>query len=455
MPRSGIKGRRLREPKVYPGGTVPEKETRVTVVNIKRDLAGAVGRVMDEHGVADTIRRKPREVYVKVNAIDFKPYVYTSTAVTGAVLDYCKAAGAEKLYLMENATQGNFTRLVFHVARFDELAAECGATPLYLDEGRQVPIALPHMGYDVHVSEHVKRIIDHRDEVCYINVPRLKTHSMSVLTCGIKNQYGLIMHADRAPDHNFNLHRKLADIYSVIQPDFTLVDGTVATIYGHYPPVSLHKQSLVPFNILVGGTDTLAVDTVCARILGYTVDEVGHLREAREMGLGCADLERIEVLGETLDRFKKKYPYQLYDVFPPDVKVIRGSERNCLEGCDANTMALLQVLYLDFDGRGGFTILMGKGLDEQEINAIEGRVFIAGPCANEEARYALVERLGKRNVFSTYECNDLAGTTSGLNRLMKVSPLKMVPISPLKSLSLLLKARRHKTTARTPPLLPF
>ena len=434
---------------------MPEDNARVSVVDIKRDLAGAVARVMDGHGVADTIKGKPDEVYVKVNAIDSKPYAYTSTAVTGAVLDYCREAGARKIYLMENSTQSNFTRLVFHVARFDELAAECGATPLYLDEGRQVAIRLPDMGYDVRVSEHVKRIIDNRDDVCYINVPRLKTHSMSVLTCGIKNQYGLIMHADRARDHNFRLHRKLADIYSVIQPDFTLVDGTVATIHGHYPPVALHKQSLVPFNILVGGTDTLAVDTVCARIFGYTVDEVGHLREARDMGLGCADLDRIEVLGESLDRFKKKYPYQLYDAFPGDVKVIRGSERNCLEGCSANTMALLQVLYLDFDGKGGFTILMGKGLDPDEVSAVEGRVFIAGPCANEEARDALVARLGKRNVFSTYECNDLAGTTSGLNRLMKVSPLKMVPISPLKSLALLFRAKMNRTTARIPPLLPF
>ena len=126
----------------------------------------------------------------------------------------------------------------------------------------------------------------------------------------------------------------------------------------------------MPFNILVGGTDTLAVDTVCARIFGYSVDEVGHLREARYMGLGCADIDEIKVVGEPLDRFKKKYPYQLYNAFPHDVEVIRGKDRNCLEGCDANTLALLQVLYLDFGGLGGFTIVMGKGLDPAEIDAV-------------------------------------------------------------------------------------
>jgi uncharacterized protein (DUF362 family) len=434
---------------------VTDEKVVVSIENIKRDLPGAVARVLDRHRVADAIRERPDEVYVKVNAIDFKPFVYTNVEVTGEVIGYCRRAGARRVFLMENATQGNFTRLVFRVAGYDRMAAERGAEPLYLDEGRQVPVMLPHMGYEVDVSEHVKHIIDERDRVVYINVPRLKTHSMTVLTAGIKNQYGLVGHKDRARDHNYRLHEKLADIYSVIKPDMTLVDGTVATIYGHYPPQALHKESLVPFNILVGGTDTLAVDTVCARIFGYGVDEVGHLREARDMGLGCAEIDEIEVAGEPLDRFKKKYPYQLYDAFPHDVEIIRGKDRNCLEGCDANTLALLQVLYLDFGGRGGFTIVMGKGLDPAEIDAIEGRVFVAGPCAYDEVGAKLIARLGRKNVLFTRECNDLAGTTGSLNKLMKVNAIKMVPISPLKSVSLLLRAKMHGTTARIPPLIQF
>jgi Domain of unknown function (DUF362) len=278
---------------------------------------------------------------------------------------------------------------------------------------------------------------------------------MTVLTCGIKNQYGLVMHHDRSRDHNWRLHRKIADIYSVVQPDFTLVDGTVATINGHYPPEALQRQCLVPFNIVIGGRDTLAVDTVCARVFGYEVDEVGHLAEARDMGLGCADLDGIEVRGEPLSRFEKKYPYQLYDAFPPDVEIIRGEERNCLEGCDANTLALLQMLYLDFDGKGGFSIVMGKGFDRQKIDALQGKVLVAGQCAYDEVGETLIRRLGKRNVAFTRECNDLAGTTGGLTKLMKVNALKMVPISPLKSLQLLAQAKLHRSTARIPPLVHF
>lgn len=434
---------------IPPGG-----KPSVRITRIKRDLPGAVKSVLDGHGVAETIERKPDACYVKVNAIDFKPYCFTSLEVTRAVLDYCRKAGAKKLFLMENSTQANITRLVFEVAGFRALAESCGAEPLYLDEGRESKVRLPAMGYDIHVSRHVKDIIDNRDSVTYINVPKLKTHSMSVITVGIKNQYGLVAHRDRSPDHNWLLHRKLADVYAVIQPDYTLADGTVVTIYGHYPPVALQKKCLVPMNMLVGGRDTVAVDTVCARILGYGVDEVGHLREARDMGLGVADMDEIEVEGEPLERFDRKYPYELYDAFPHDVEIIRGRERNCLEGCDANTMALLQMLYLDFEGRGGFTIVMGKGFDRREIDSIEGRVLVAGPCAYDEVFHRLRDRLGNRKVFATTECNDLASTTGALGTLMKVNTLKLVPLNPVKSAVILAQAKLHGSKARIAPIIP-
>lgn len=431
---------------------MPPQKTKVSVLDARKDLPGSVRKVLDENGVDRIIAGKPRECYIKVNGIDFKPYTYTSLEVTGEVIDYCFEAGARKVFLMENSTQANFTRLVFEVAGFSRLAEERGARPLYLDEGREGVVTLPRMGYDVHVSRHVKHIIDARDEVTYINVPRLKTHSMTVMTAGVKNQYGLVAHRDRSPDHNFRLHKKLADVYAVVRPDFTLVDGTVVTIHGHYPPEALHRQSLVPLNILVGGRDTLAVDTVCARILGYGVDEVAHLREARDAKLGCADLDLIEVTGEPLARFDRKYPYRLYDAFPHDVEIIRGRERNCLEGCDANTLALLQVLYLDHDGKGGFTIVMGKGFDGGEIDSIEGRVLVAGPCAYDEVYDRLAARLGGKNVYSTRECNDLASTTGALSKLMKVHPLKLVPVNPVKSLELLVRARLHGSKARVAPI---
>lgn len=425
----------------------------VSIERINGDLKGTTRKLLDDHGLSEIIASRSSEVYIKVNAVDFKPYSFTSPEVVGEVVDYCVEAGAKKVLIMDNSTQGNITRLVFEVCGYNKLAGSKGVEVLYLDEGRRSEVRLPRMGYSVKVSRVVGHMIEERENICYINIPRLKTHSMTVLTGGIKNQYGFIDHHDRSVDHNYMLHRKLADIYSLIKPDFTLVDGTVATIYGHYPPIALHDRTLVPLDILIAGRDTLAVDVVCAKVLGYDADEVPHLREAAQMGLGTYRLNEITVKGEPLSSFKEKYPYRLYDRFPPDVRLVRGAERNCLEGCNANTLALLQVLWLDFGGKGGFTILMGKGFDSDEVQSVEGKVFIAGICAYEELGSYMERRLGRRNVFFTKECNDLAGITAALTKLMGVSPLKMVPLNPLKSFVILMRSRLHGSTARIPPLL--
>lgn len=427
------------------------EEPHISVIRIGKDLSRAVERLFVEHELARTIAQKP-DVYIKVNAVDAKPFAFTSPQVVSEVILQCKNAGAKRVFLMDNSSQGIFTRLVFEAAGFTKLAKEAGAIPLYLDEGRQIAVELPHMGYSVRVSAHIDHISRNRESVTYINLPRLKTHSMTVISAGIKNQYGFLMHRDRSIDHNWKIHKKIADILSIIRPDFTLVDGTVATAYGHYPPAALHKKSLVPLNILVAGRDVVSVDVVCARILGYKASEVKHIVEAWEMGFGPKDLDGIKVSGD-LSRYKKKYPYSLYDAFPPDVQVYRGRERCCLEGCDANTMALVQLFYLDHEGRGGFSIVMGKGHGE-EIKKIRGRVFIAGGCAYDETYSTLTSSLGKKNVLFTRECNDLAGCAEALCQLMRVSPLKVAPLSPFRAALLLGRARLRRTTSRIPRIIP-
>jgi uncharacterized protein (DUF362 family) len=428
-------------------------DTTVSVIDIKRDLKGAVRRVMDRHGADGLAKGKP--VYIKVNAVDFKPYSFTSPEVAGEVIDYCANAGASRIYLMDNCTRGNLTRMVFHISGLEKVAKQRGAEPLYLDEGRKAKVKLPHTGHIVTVNRHIKGIIDDRDATCYIGLPRMKTHTQAVMTLGVKNQYGLLSHDSRPADHNWKLHRKLADIFSVIRPDMTVVDGTVATIHGHYVPEALKKECLVPFNLLIAGTDTLAVDTVCARIFGYSVDEVPHLAEARDMGLGCADLKKIDVEGEPLSRFKKRYTHEIYDAFPHDVDIFRGTERCCTEGCEGNALSVLQLLYLDFAGAGDFSIFMGKGIDSSDVDRTRKRAFVCGPCAYEEVYPRLVEKLGKRNVFYTTECNDLTGIIGSLNKLMKVSALKMVPMNPLASMPILVKAKLNRSDARVAPIWPF
>jgi hypothetical protein len=197
----------------------------------------------------------------------------------------------------------------------------------------------------------------------------------------------------------------------------------------------------------VGGEEVTAVDTVTARILGYDAAEIEHLNLAGKLYGGCTDLDLIEVDGD-LSRFTIKYPYTMLPDMPPDVRILRGSEKCCPEGCRNNTEAVLQFLYMDHNGQGGFTILMGKGFDKTTLEEIEGRILLAGKCAIEETGDLFLRNSGIERVYRSPACNDLSSTVRALTRLMKVNPLKLVPLHPAHSLILLIIARLKGSKAR-------
>ena len=443
--------------------------TDVFIVDTKQGIQAAVNEMFSQLEKTGPILKSSKEVYIKVNGIDFKKHVYTSPEVVRAVIEYLKKIGAKKVFVMENSTQANMTRVVFEITGYKKVCKETGAKPIYLDEEKtqvftfkgKPPVSEDPNGYNLttfRLSKTVVKIMENRDIYTYINMPKLKTHSMAGVTLGIKNQWGFPQHADRGKDHNFNLHSKFVDVYEYIKPDLTIIDGIEGTIHGHYPPTAWADRLVKEFNILIGGWDTVAVDVVGARIFGLTVDEIPHLKIAKERGLGEGDLNKINVVGKDLAEYKKKYDWDLLQEFPEDVKIVRGSELLCREGCQNNPLALLQMLAYDFPEKfkGGWFIIMGKGFDKNLAEQLrkEGytKGLVAGYCAIEEVGEDLRNEFGKKNVFFSDHCNSLAQTTTAELKLSGVQTFDLVPISLLKSAKLILLVKLHGSKALIPSL---
>jgi len=285
---------------------------------------------------------------------------------------------------------------------------------------------------------------------------------MSVVTLGMKNQWAFPIHRHRSPDHNFNLHHKIVDVLSHVRPDVTLIEGVEGTIYGHYPALALADRCVKPFRVLVGGLNVVAVDIVGARIFGKRIEDVPHLKIALERGLGegvqserdiniigdCSSYDDLDLLGEWPE-YGGQYPFDLIQEFPPDITIIKGKERACLEGCVNNSLNNLQLMAFDHHGKGGWTLMMGKGFADEVLEDVKGRVLVVGPCAVREVGERLVARLGKSKVYMSRECNDLAAVVESMCHLMKVTPLKLAPpINPLKGIALFVKARRNNSSGR-------
>jgi len=429
---------------------------------LKAEVFAAVREIFEAAG-GKALLKSSGDVYIKPNAVDCKAYTYTRPELIEAVIRYWKDVGARNIYLFENCTQGNFTRMVFAITGYSEICRRLGAKQVFLDEEKNVSFEFRGKKAETEEEEGyrqgsfqmpkfvVERLIEKKDENLYIDCPKLKTHSMGIVTLGVKNQWAFPQQSDRREDHNYNLPHKLADVLRLIRPDFTLIEGIEATVYGHYPVTAFADTCVLPFRALVGGANVVAVDMVGARLFGLAADDVPHLKITLERGDGGGvnAWEDIDVVGD-LSGFDRAYPTDLYQRFPEDVKILRGKERLCREGCQNNPLTLLQVLAFDYGGKGGWTLIMGKGHDPNEISAIEGKVLVAGRCAIAEVGDALVQRLGKKNVYFTGHCNDLCASINAMCHLMHVQPTLLAPQPVLRSLKLLAQAKLHGTQANVP-----
>lgn len=159
-----------------------------------------------------------------------------------------------------------------------------------------------------------------------INLPKLKTHSLTLLTLAVKNLFGCIPGPRKAQWHfRISRHgadlfaRMLLDLYRLIQPPLTIVDGIVA-MEGNGPG-SGSPRSL---GLMVAGTDAVAVDAVITELLGVRPQDYPLLRLALSEGYGTPHLKDIDVLGEEIAQAR------VADFILPRMVSIPGAARTLL-----------------------------------------------------------------------------------------------------------------------------
>ena len=426
----------------------------VVIADTAPGLKPALQQIFAPHGgVEAVIPKNAGTIYVKPNGVYHTPHSHTDPAVLEAVLAYLCDHGYSRLAVMENCTAGSFTRLVFRVTGYTQICRRYGAEPVYLDEGPTVEVELRD-GTRARVPRRLCDEIVNRGDNFYLNLPKLKTHPETKLTLGVKNQQAFPVHADRMDCHSGEtLHRRLAALYALTQPDFCIIEGLSAIAHGNVPIEAFLEEYLVPMNILIGGPDTLAVDAVGARVLGYDLEEVEHLRLCAEWDLGEGDLTQIAVRGVPLSQFAARIPHSALRRFHPDVRWVVGRTKACVEGCRGNSELLHEILYNDQPGRGGWSLVCGSGFEDADFDDLPGDILVVGPCACEEAADTLQRRYPHRKLYQVPEHNDLMSNARYQARLMGMTVAKTVPLNPLITGSLLLQARLRGLTARVVPLL--
>lgn len=133
----------------------------------------------------------------------------------------------------------------------------------------------------------------------FVNLPVLKTHEFALLTGAVKNMFGMVPEKNRIKYHPI-LKETLVDMCNTYNEHLVLMDGIVG-MEGHGPT----RGRSVRMNVLIGGTNPAAVDTLASRIVQIPLEELPHIQYAREQ-LGIDEI-KVYFDGTDMEKLSRRF----------------------------------------------------------------------------------------------------------------------------------------------------
>ncbi len=135
------------------------------------------------------------------------------------------------------------------------------------------------------------------------NVCKMKTHNLTLFTGAIKNMFGSIPGFQKSEYHKQahkarDFSKIVVEIFSTIRPQINIMDA-VEIMEGNGPSAG----DVSHLGLILASTDAVALDSVASRLMGFEDGEIFTTQFAYEMGLGEKDIDKIDIIGETLNDF--------------------------------------------------------------------------------------------------------------------------------------------------------
>lgn len=205
----------------------------------------------------------------------------THGEVVEGIIYYLKDMGIHNIEIIESAWIGDDTKRVYKVCGYNELSRKYNVPLFDLKEDSFIRIDTGE--YNIEVCR--KAI----ETDFLINVPVLKAHCQTRLTCNLKNLKGCISDREKRRFHTLGLHRPIAHLNKAIKTHFCVVDGICGDLTFE------EGGNPVMRNMIVTGNDPLLIDSYCAGLIGYKENEIEYLMAAYEIGVGRLYNETIEI----------------------------------------------------------------------------------------------------------------------------------------------------------------
>lgn len=241
--------------------------------------------LLEETGLAQQICDRHLRIGIKPNLVVPSPAEFGATThpeIVAGIIEYLQNRGFDNIVVLEGSWVGDRTSEAYEICGYRDVCEQYRVP--FIDTQKEKWHSKDCAGMKLNLTDAVDRID------FLINVPVMKGHCQTKMTCALKNLKGILPNKEKSRFHTMGLHKPIAHLQTAVRQDFIVVDhicGDLDFEEGGNPVVR---------NCIMAALDPVLVDSYACYLMGYTPDDVPYVRMAETLGIGTTDLETAEIV---------------------------------------------------------------------------------------------------------------------------------------------------------------
>ena len=242
-------------------------------------------RLLLQAGLEELLPEKTARIAIKPNLVTPAPASFGGTThpeIVAGIIEFLQERDYKEIVVAESSWVGDRTSEAFDYCGYNALAKKYSVR--LIDCQKEKGFSADCMGQRINICSCVK------DWDFLINVPVLKGHCQTNITCALKNMKGLIPNSEKRRFHTMGLHKPIAHLNTYLKPDFIVVDhicGDLSFEEGGNP---------VTRNCIMAAVDPVLVDAFVCSLLHYQISDVPYVSLAERLGVGSSDLSSLRLI---------------------------------------------------------------------------------------------------------------------------------------------------------------
>jgi uncharacterized protein (DUF362 family) len=246
-----------------------------------------------------------KRVVLKPNLVEYRRdrVINTHPHVVAAAIELCRIHGAAEVIVAEGPGHWRNAEYLVQASGLGDVLSHYKVP--FVDLNHDEAVKLPNFGRLTGLEYlYLSRTVASAHVL--ISVAKLKTHHWAGATLSLKNLFGTLPGTcygwPKNELHWRGIDNSIVDIALTRPPDLAIVDGIVG-MEGDGPINGTAR----PVGGLIMGTDPLAVDATCCRLMKLVPERLGYLVMAQQKKLGVLQAEAIQQLGEPIDKLAQPF----------------------------------------------------------------------------------------------------------------------------------------------------